>query len=88
MDYINSINQQLNEIIDKKLITGMTTRQISEEIYTHAFVYYNFKYLPEFIRNMKISKRIYNSAANGIDLEDDGDKLHRRICYSLIWNFC
>lgn len=77
-----------DDIIANEQITGMTKTQIAEEIYTHAFVFYNFHYLPEFIKNTAIAKRIFNSAANGIDLEDNGDTLKRRICYSLIWSFC
>ncbi|MCQ2531374.1 MAG: hypothetical protein MJ093_01550 [Saccharofermentans sp.] len=79
---------EAQEIIDSEKITGMTVHQVAEEIYTHAFVFFNFHFLPKFIRETKLARRIFNSAANGVDLEDNGDTLKRRICYSLIWAFC
>lgn len=76
------------EIVEKKQITGMTVRQLAAEIYTHAFIYYNFHFLPKMLRETKLAKKIFNSAANGIDLEDNGDTLKRRFCYSVIWSIC
>lgn len=79
---------EAQEIFDSKKITGMTVQQIAEEIYTHAFVFFNFHFLPSKIRETNLARRIFNSAANGVDLEDDGDTFKRRVCYSLIWAFC
>lgn len=76
------------EIAEKKQITGMSIRQLAAEIYTHALVYYNFPILPDAIRNTKFAQRAFRSAANGIDLEDGGDTLKRRVCYSLIYSLC
>lgn len=76
------------EISEKKQITGMSIRQLAAEIYTHALVYYTFPILPEVIRNTKFAQRAFRSASNGIDLEDGGDTLKRRVCYSLIYSFC
>lgn len=76
---------EAKEIFDSEKITGMTVHQIAEEIYTHAFVFFNFHFLPRKIRETALARRIFNSAANGVDLEDNGDSLKRRICYSLIW---
>lgn len=72
-------------ILDSGQITGMTVRQLAAEIYTHAFIYYNFDRLPGFIRKTSLAQRIYTSAANGIDLEDNGDSQKRRICYAILW---
>ena len=79
---------EAQKIYDSKMITGMTVNQIAEEIYTHAFVFFNFHFLPAMIRETALASRIFNSAANGVDLEDNGDTFKRRICYSLIWNLC
>lgn len=79
---------EAKKIVDSQKITGMTVHQIAEEIYTHAFVFFNFHFLPAKVRETALARRIFNSAANGVDLEDNGDTLKRRICYSLIWAFC
>ncbi len=79
---------EAKEIVDSEKITGMTVHQVAEEIYTHAFVFFNFRFLPAKIRETNLARRIFTSAANGVDLEDNGDTLKRRICYSLIWAFC
>lgn len=73
------------EILESSLITGMSVKQLAAEIYTHAFVYYNFEILPEVIRNISFAQKVFNSTANGIDLEDNGDSLPRRACYAVIW---
>lgn len=79
---------EAQKIFDSKKITGMTVMQIAEEIYTHAFVFVNFHFLPAKVRETALARRIFNSAANGVDLEDNGDTVKRRICYFLIWAFC
>lgn len=88
--YYNKKNcvEKAKDIVANKQITGMSIRQLAAEIYSHAFVYFNFHYLPKFIRETKLAKRVFNSAANGIDLEDNGDFLRRRIAYSIIWSIC
>lgn len=73
------------EIVDNEEITGMTVKQIAKEIYTHAYVYYKFDKLPQFVKDLSIAKKAYNSAANGVDLEDNGDSLKRRVAYTCIW---
>lgn len=75
-------------IIESKQITGMSVRQLAAEIYTHAFIYYSFPNLPEVIRNTKFMQKAFRSAANGIDLEDNGDTIARRFCYSIIFGVC
>ena len=67
------------------LITGMTTSQLSCEIFAHAYVYCNFRYIPGFVRKTAFAKSAYNSTADGVDLEDNGDSLVRRIAYRVIW---
>lgn len=73
------------DIKDSARIEGMSLSQLSCEIFAHAFVFYNFRFIPEKIKNLSIFKSVYNSVANGVDLEDNGDKLLRRIAYRIIW---
>ena len=71
----------------KKQISGMSIRELAHEIYAHAYVFYNFRLVPEFLRNVRPFKSIYKSVSDGVDLEDNGDTLIRRIAYRLIWEF-
>ena len=73
------------EIAGDEKITGMSIGQLSCEIFAHAYIYYNFKLVPKFLREVKVFKSFYHSVADGVDLEDDGDKLFRRIAYRVIW---
>ena len=73
------------EIAANKSITGMTESQLSHEIFAHAYVYCNFKYVPSFIKKTSAAKSIYRSVEDGVDLEDNGDSLVRRIAYRVIW---
>lgn len=75
------------EILNLEKITGMTVSGLAAEIFAHAYVYYKFDKLPGFIKNTGLAKHLYNCAADGIDLEDNGDSLKRRVCYRLIWIF-
>ncbi|MCR4598237.1 MAG: hypothetical protein K5678_04320 [Acetatifactor sp.] len=84
--YSKSICKEMaKEIAGEEKITGMSLSQLSCEIFAHAYIYYNFKFVPKCFRNSKIAKSFYNSVANGVDLEDDGDKWYRRAAYRLIW---
>ena len=73
------------QIVTEKSITGMTESQLSCEIFAHAYVYCNFRFVPGFIKNTSAAKSVYRSVADGVDLEDNGDKLVRRIFYRIIW---
>ena len=77
--------QMAHEITDGEQITGMTLSQLYTEIFAHAYIYYNYRFLPRFLKNVKIFKSFYNSVSNGVDLEDNGDKWYRRIAYRFIW---
>ena len=77
--------EMAKEIAGEEKITGMSLSQLSCEIFAHAYIYYNFKFVPKFLRSVKIVKSFYNSVANGVDLEDNGDKWYRRIAYRVIW---
>lgn len=77
--------QMAHEITDGEQITGMTLSQLYTEIFAHAYIYYNFRLVPRFLRNVKLFKSFYNSVSNGVDLEDNGDKWYRRIFYRFIW---
>ncbi len=73
------------EIYEHHEITGMSRSQLYCEIFAHAYVFSFFRHIPEFIKNTAPAKRIYRSVADGVDLEDDGDTLVRRIFYRVIW---
>ena len=77
--------QMAHEITDGGKISGMSLSQLYTEIFAHAYIYYNYRLLPRFLRNVKLFKSFYNSVSNGVDLEDDGDKWYRRIAYRFIW---
>ena len=63
----------------------MTLGQLSCEIFAHAFVFYNFRFIPKVLKNLPLFKSVYRSVEDGVDLEDNGDKLVRRIAYRIIW---
>ncbi len=74
-------------IADSEKITGMSLSQLACEIFAHAYVFYNFRFIPGFLKKTALFKKVYGSVENGVDLEDNGDKLYRRIAYRLIWFF-
>ena len=73
------------EIASDKKITGMSVEQLECEIFAHAYVFCFFKYLPDFVKSTSFAKRVYTSVSDGVDLEDDGDSLVRRVFYRVIW---
>ena len=77
--------EMARKIAREELITGMSESQLSCEIFAHAYVFCNFKYVPGIIRNTAFAKSAYHSTADGVDLEDNGDSLVRRIAYRVIW---
>ena len=77
--------EMAKDIKSDKRITGMSESQLSCEIFAHAYVYCNFKYVPSFLKKTSAAKSVYRSVADGVDLEDNGDSLVRRIAYRVIW---
>lgn len=75
-------------VVDHRSVIGMTYQQVMEEIYAHAYVYYNFDKLPSVIKNNSFAQNVYNSSADGIHLADNGDTLARRLFYTTVWNLC
>lgn len=73
------------EIEAKEEITGMTQSQLSREIFAHAYVFYNFRFVPKCLKEKEIFKKFYRSVENGVDLEDNGDSFARRVAYRIIW---
>ncbi|MBO4291687.1 MAG: hypothetical protein J5898_07250 [Lachnospiraceae bacterium] len=73
------------EIRTAESITGMSTGELSCEIFAHAYIYYNFRFVPKCLRGLRLFKSFYRSVENGVDLEDDGDKWYRKAAYRLIW---
>ena len=76
------------KVVDHRSVIGMTYQQVMEEIYAHAYVYYNFDKLPSIIKNNSFAQSVYNSSADGIHLADYGDTLGRRMFYTAVWNLC
>lgn len=72
-------------IAEEEKITGMSLGQLSCEIFAHAYIFYNFRFVPKFLRGVKLFKSLYRSVSDGVDLEDNGDKWYRRIAYRFIW---
>lgn len=81
----NFCKKMAEEIEAKEEITGMTRTQLSREIFAHAYIFYNFRFVPKFLKEKAIFKSFYRSVENGVDLEDNGDSLIRRIAYRIIW---
>lgn len=82
--YLNkSACQQLAaEYVRYGVVTGMTSLEVAQEIYAHAYVYYNWQVL----KHIPIASSIYKSAADGIDLENEGDTPVRKAFYAMVWN--
>ena len=76
-------------IAEKLLETGridsMTEGQLACEIFAHAYVFYNYRFVPKRLGQTDLFKRVLRSASDGVDLEDGGDSLIRRIAYRMIW---
>lgn len=72
-------------IVENHLIDGMSENAVAKEIYAHIFIHDTIDNLPSMIRNNSLVQRVYNSTANGIDLEDFGDTFVRQIAYNVIW---
>ena len=75
------------KIINDETITGMSKAQLAVEIFAHAYIYYNFPLVPTVLRKLSVVKSVYRSVEDGVDLEDNGDSLIRRIAYRVIWCF-
>jgi hypothetical protein len=73
------------DILTNGQIAGMTVRQLAAEIFTHGYIHNRYPKLPAWIRNMALTKRIYASCDNGVDLADDGDTRVRKFGYAMIF---
>lgn len=62
---------------------NITQEQLKKELYAHAYVYYKMSYLKDI--SIELAQSIYNSAANGIYIEDKVDD--RQWAFNIIWNF-
>lgn len=82
--YLNkSTCQQLAaEYVRYGAVTGMTALEVAQEIYAHAYVYYNWQALED----LPLAGEIYESAADGIHIQDGGDTGVRKAFYALVWN--
>ena len=86
-DYLdkNYCLREASNLITRHIVVGMSQTQIAQEIYAHAKVKYVFDALPEPLRGMAQSTGVYNSANDGIYIEDYGDSAVRQNFYSLVW---
>ena len=73
------------KLLESGRIEGMTESQLSCEIFAHAYVFYNFRFVPKQLGKTDLFKKILRSASDGVDIEDGGDSLIRRIAYRMIW---
>lgn len=78
-------NELADTIYETRQIEGMTKDQLAVEIFAHAYIFYNFRFVPAFLRKTAKAQSFYRSVENGVDLEDNGDTLVRRIAYRFIW---
>ena len=77
--------REASNLITRHIVVGMTQTQIAQEIYAHAMVKYGFDALPQPLRGLAQSTGVYNSANNGIYIEDYGDSALRQKLYSDVW---
>ena len=73
------------ELLNKKKITEMGVNQLAQEIYGHAYVYYNFKKAPKWFQSSRLGKSMFESSNNGVDLLSGGDTWYRQIFYYICW---
>jgi len=76
--------KKAQEILREKYIIGMTEKEVSREIYFHAWAYHIAYSLEK--KNNKLFARV-RQAADPIDLADYGDTWIRKIVYSMFWLF-
>ncbi len=73
------------KLLESGRIDSMTESQLACEIFAHAYVFYNFRFVPGRLGQTDLFKKVLRSASDGVDLEDGGDNLKRRIAYRMIW---
>ena len=76
--------KKAEEIIREKYIIGMSEKELSREIYCHAWAYEIASSLEK--KNIRLLS-IIKQAADPIDLADYGDTWFRKIFYNLFWIF-
>ncbi len=77
-------SKKAEEILREKYIIGMTEKELSHEIYFHAWAYQIASSLEK--KNNKVLSRV-KKAADPIDLADYGDIWIRKMIYNLFWLF-
>ena len=76
--------KKAEEIIREEYIVGMTDKEISKEIYFHAWAYHYATLLEK--KNIHILDKLKRHA-DPIDLADYGDTPFRKMIYNLFWLF-
>ena len=77
--YLNkeACREEARKLLQEGWVCGMSEKQIAQEIYSHAAVFYYCERTGRFTRLMKY--------ADPIDLRDGGDNLLRRLGYAACW---
>ena len=73
------------KLIESGRVKRMSRGQLACELFGHAYVYYNFRVVPGFLKGLKPFRMLYKCCADGVDLADNGDTLIRRIVYRILW---
>jgi len=81
----SNCSKMAEEILESGKIEGMTKSQLACEIFAHAYVFYNFRFIPSALGKTAKFRSFYRSVSDGVDLADNGDSMIRRIAYRVIW---
>ena len=73
--------EEAKAILRQKHIEHMSERQIAEELYFHAGLYYICRFLERFHIPLAFLRR----HADPIDLSDRGDTPFRKFCFRVYW---
>lgn len=77
--------KKAQEILDKGLITGMTQKQLAQEIFAHAMCFQMATVAEKMgFKNKEFDYLLLH--ADPVDLCDNGDTRERREIYTLIWD--
>ena len=82
----NICMSQGNMLVNSRRIVGMTATEIAQEIYAHAFSFYNSAKMVLLVGPV-IAAYCYSKAKDGIWIEDGGDSAVRKTAYKFVWNF-
>ncbi len=87
--YRNKSNCMLTarRLVSTGRVTGMTQKQVAQEIFAHAVAYYSAPTLEEIPGIGESIKDYLVDHAEVVDIANGGDTTLRRMAYSAIWTF-